>query len=107
VVDQRVAAANKRANVEAPPLAMLVAAAMLAMVVGFAAALGVEVRRPRVADAREAERIARARVLAVIQPELVSPSGCAGRSTSRSRTRSTVRESYRMLYLSLSAPARR
>jgi Mrp family chromosome partitioning ATPase len=104
VVDQRYKEALAQANLEAPPVAMLIAAAMLAVVVGFGAALAIEVKRPRVADGREAERMARTRVLAVIHPELVSPE--------RVRRQVDVEvpdaidpsaESYRMLYLSLSA----
>jgi Mrp family chromosome partitioning ATPase len=103
-VDRRVAAARARANFDTPPLAMLGAALALALVVGFAAALAGEIRRPRVADAREAERVTRTRVLAVVRPELVI--------AERARRRADVDgpplvdtsvESYRLLYLSMAA----
>ncbi|MBV9879250.1 MAG: hypothetical protein JO180_02090 [Gemmatirosa sp.] len=103
-IDRRVEAARVQANVEAPPAAMLASAFALALVIGFAVLLSAEVRRPRVADAREAERVSRARVLAVVRP---------GEATAdRTRRRADVElpplidasaESYRMLYLSLAA----
>ncbi|AHG88815.1 hypothetical protein J421_1278 [Gemmatirosa kalamazoonensis] len=103
-VDRRVEAARARANVDAPPSAMLVAAFALALVIGFAVMLGAEVKRPRVADAREAERVSRTRVLAVVRPE--------SSISDRARRAADVEigglidssiESYRMLYLSLAA----
>jgi Mrp family chromosome partitioning ATPase len=103
-VDRRVAAARARANFDTPPLAMLGAALALALVVGFVAALAGEIRRPRVADAREAERVTRTRVLAVVRPEFVI--------ADRARRRADVDvpplvdtsvESYRLLYLSMAA----
>jgi Mrp family chromosome partitioning ATPase len=103
-VDRRVAAARARANFDTPPLAMLGAALAVALVAGFATALGGEVRRPRVADAREAERVTRTRVLAVVRPEAVI--------AERARRRADVDvpplvdtsvESYRLLYLSMAA----
>jgi Mrp family chromosome partitioning ATPase len=103
-VDRRVDAARRRANVEAPPLAMLVAAVMLSVVFGFGSALAVEVKRPRVADAREAERVARARVLAVVQDAVVSPERARRRADEQTPEYiDTSADSYRMLYLSLSA----
>lgn len=103
-VDRRVAAARARANFDTPPVAMLGAALALALVAGFATALVGEVRRPRVADAREAERVTRTRVLAVVRPEAVI--------ADRARRRADVDvpplvdtsvESYRLLYLSMAA----
>jgi tyrosine-protein kinase Etk/Wzc len=43
------------------------------MVLGFGAAFAQELRRPRIADAREAERIAGVRVISVIRPRPPSP----------------------------------
>jgi Mrp family chromosome partitioning ATPase len=103
-VDRRVAAARARANFDTPPVAMLGAALAVALVAGFLTALGGEVRRPRVADAREAERVTRTRVLAVVRPEAVI--------AERARRRADVDvpplvdtsvESYRLLYLSMAA----
>jgi Mrp family chromosome partitioning ATPase len=103
-VDRRVEAARARANVEAPPSAMLVSAFALALVIGFSIMLSGEVRRPRVADAREAERVSRTRVLAVVRPES-SISDRARRAADEEiggLIDSSI-ESYRMLYLSLAA----
>jgi Mrp family chromosome partitioning ATPase len=103
-VDRRVAAARARANFDTPPLAMLGASLAISLVAGFAAALGGEVRRPRVADAREAERVTRARVLAVVRPEAVIAER-ARRETDANAPPlvDTSVESYRLLYLSMAA----
>jgi Mrp family chromosome partitioning ATPase len=104
-VDRRVAAARARADVEAPPLAVAAAAVVLAVALGYAAALAVELRRPRLADRDEAERVARVRVLAVVRPDAdVDPE----RTRRRADTRvpplvNAAVESYRLVYLSLSA----
>jgi Mrp family chromosome partitioning ATPase len=104
-VDERVAAARARADVEVPPLALAGAAAVLALTLGYAAALLVEIRRPRLADRDEAERVARVRVLAVVRPEQDA-------DPERARRRADTRvpplvnaaiESYRLIYLGLSA----
>ena len=103
-VDRRAEAARAKANVDAPPGAMLVSAFALALVLGFAVMLSAEVRRPRVADAREAERVAHTRVLAVVRPES-SISDRARRAADEEiggLIDSSI-ESYRMLYLSLAA----
>jgi Mrp family chromosome partitioning ATPase len=103
-IDRRVRDAQARANIDAPPAAMLVASLALAAVLGFASALAREVRRPLIADAREAERVTRTRVLAEIRPE---PS-----AVDRARRRADVEvpdlidpslQEYRLLYLSLAA----
>jgi Mrp family chromosome partitioning ATPase len=103
-IDRRIAEAHDRANLEAPPEAMLVAALALSVVAGFATALTREVRRPRVADGREAERVTRTRVLAVVRPDPAPP------DRARRRADEEVPDlidpsaaSYRLLYLSLSA----
>ncbi|GJG86113.1 hypothetical protein tb265_12940 [Gemmatimonadetes bacterium T265] len=66
--DRRVEAVRARAGFDTPPLAVAAAALVLGAVLGFATAFLTEVRRPRVADAEEAERVTRARVLAVVRP---------------------------------------
>lgn len=66
-------AARARANVVAPPLAILAAALVLGAVFGFGVALLLEVRRPRVADAREAARHAGERVLGVVRQQPPAP----------------------------------
>jgi Mrp family chromosome partitioning ATPase len=78
---------------------------VLAVALGYAAALLVELRLPRLADRDEAERVARVRVLAVVRPD-------ADLDPERARRRADTRvpllvnaavESYRLVYLSLSA----
>src|SRR3984893_4776332 len=56
-IDRESAHARDLANVGAPPWAMLAAAAVLALAVGFAASFGTELKRPHIADPREAEQI--------------------------------------------------
>src|SRR5438270_829276 len=57
----------------APPYAMLASAIVFGMVLGFGAAFSQELRRPRIADAREAERVSGVRVISVIRPRPPSP----------------------------------
>ncbi len=66
--DRRVEAARARAGFDTPPLAIAAAALILGAALGFGVAFLTEVRRPRVADAEEAERVTRSRVLAVVRP---------------------------------------
>jgi len=73
-LDRRAERARALANpLNAPPYAMLASAIVFGMVLGFGAALAQELRRPRIADAREAERVAGARVISVIRPRPPSP----------------------------------
>jgi len=67
-LEARAERARQLANVSAPPVALLFAALVLGLVAGSGAGLVAELRRPRVADAREAARVADTRVLAVIRP---------------------------------------
>ena len=53
----------------ASPLTLLAAALVLGAVLGFATAFVDELRRPRLADASEAERVTGTRVLGVIRPQ--------------------------------------
>ena len=73
-LDRRAERARALANpLSAPPYAMLASAIVFGMVLGFGAALFQELRRPRIADAREAERIGGVRVISVIRPRPPSP----------------------------------
>ncbi len=72
-LDAREARARELANVGASPTAMLAAALVFGAVLGFGFALFDEVRRPRLADAYEAERATGVRVLGVIRPLPPSP----------------------------------
>lgn len=94
--------AREGASFIAPPLAVLAAAAILALAVGYAAALLTELRRPHVADEAEIERETGLRALAVRSAEAMPE---------RARRRADVRtpdlldprgEAYRMLSLQLS-----
>ena len=78
-LDAREARARELANVGASPAAMLAAAIVFGAMLGFGVALLDEVRRPRVADAYEAERATGVRVLGVIHP--LPPSPERGRRT--------------------------
>lgn len=82
--------------------AVIVASAVLALAAGFAVALLLELRHPCIADVREAEVIAGARVLVTIRPQRVIPE--------RTRRRADrelpplirpVSESYQLLYTQL------
>jgi Mrp family chromosome partitioning ATPase len=77
-LDRRAERARALANpLSAPPYAMLASAIVFGMVLGFGAALSQELRRPRIADAREAERVGGVRVISVIRPR--PPSAERGR----------------------------
>lgn len=98
-IDQQIARMRDVANVDAPPLAMLAAATILALAVGFAVAFAYELRQPHIADSREAEQFARARVITVVKPSEV---------VERARRRSdeqapplidVVSENYKNLYM--------
>lgn len=102
-LDMATVQAREVANVGAPPVAMLAAALVIALAVGFATALTGEMRHPRIAHVREGEAMSGARVLAVIEPT---------RMVERSRRQADVEapplidiisESYRTLYLHLAA----
>jgi Mrp family chromosome partitioning ATPase len=73
-LDRRAERARLIANpLNAPPYALLASAIVFGMVLGFGAALVQELRRPRIADEREAERVAGVRVVSVIRPRPPSP----------------------------------
>jgi len=71
--DRELRDARARANVLAPPIAILTASLVLGAMVGFAIALLIELARPRVSDLQEAERVTGARVLAVVRPRVIPP----------------------------------
>jgi hypothetical protein len=77
-LDRRAERARALANpLSAPPYALLASAIVFGMVLGFGAAFAQELRRPRIADAREAERVGGVRVISVIRPR--PPSAERGR----------------------------
>jgi Mrp family chromosome partitioning ATPase len=63
--DQSALAANAQASRRVPPVAMLFAAMVLAMIAGFSFNLSVEISQPTLATPREAERVAHVPILAV------------------------------------------
>lgn len=72
-LDEQAERARELANVGASPQAMLAAALVFGAIIGFGSALFSEVRHPRIANAREAERASGTRVLGVIRPLPSSP----------------------------------
>lgn len=103
-IDRESAQARELANVGAPPWAMLAAALVLALALGFASSFGVELKRPHISDAREAEQITGARVLTVIKP----PKVVVERSRRQADVEApplidVVSESYRTLYLHIAS----
>jgi Mrp family chromosome partitioning ATPase len=103
-IDHESAHARELANVGAPPWAMLAAAAVLALAVGFAASFGTELKRPHIADPREAEQISGARVLTVIKPpEVVVERSRRQADVEAPPLIDVVSESYRTLYLHIAS----
>jgi len=83
---------------------MLAAAVVLALAVGFAASFGTELKRPHIADPREAEQISGARVLTVIKPpEIVVERSRRQADVEAPPLIDVVSESYRTLYLHIAS----
>jgi Mrp family chromosome partitioning ATPase len=103
-IDLQASKARELANVGAPPLAMLGAALVLAIAIGFGASFGGELRRPHVADAREAEQVTGARVLTVVRPgEVMAERSRRQADAEAPPLIDIISESYRRLYLHLAA----
>ena len=103
-IDRESARARELANVGAPPWAMLAAAVVLALAVGFAASFGTELKRPHIADSREAEQVSGARVLTVIKPpEVVVERSRRQADVEAPPLIDVVSESYRTLYLHIAS----
>ena len=103
-IDRESAHARELANVGAPPWAMLAAAVVLARAVGFAASFGTELKRPHIADSREAEQVSGARVLTVIRPpEVVVERSRRQADVEAPPLIDVVSESYRTLYLHIAS----
>ena len=103
-IDRQSQQARELANVGAPPWAMLAAALVLALALGFAASFGVELKRPHIADSREAEQVSGARVLTVIRPpEIVVERSRRQVDVEAPPLIDVVSESYRTLYLHIAA----
>ena len=103
-IDRESARARELSNVGAPPWAMLAAAVVLALAVGFAASFGTELKRPHIADQREAEQVTGARVLTVIKPpEIVVERSRRQADVEAPPLIDVVSESYRTLYLHIAS----
>ena len=103
-IDRETAHARELSNVGAPPWAMLAAAVVLALAVGFAASFGTELKRPHIADPREAEQVSGARVLTVIRPpEVVVERSRRQADVEAPPLIDVVSESYRTLYLHIAS----
>ncbi len=103
-IDRQSEKARDLANVGAPPLAMLGAALVLALTLGFAVSLALELRSPHVADPREAEQVTGARVLTVIRPGEVMAERTRRQADEEAPPLiDIVSENYRRLYLHLAA----
>jgi Mrp family chromosome partitioning ATPase len=103
-VDRQSARARELANVGAPPWAMLAAAVVLALAIGFAASFGTELNRPHIADAREAEQVSGMRVLTVVKPpEVVVERSRRQADLEAPPLIDVVSESYRTLYLHIAS----
>lgn len=103
-VDTQLDHARDLANLGAPPWAMLAAALVLAAALGFAGSLALELRRPHIADAREAEQVSGERVLTVIGPATTVVER-ARRQTDAGAPPliDVVSEAYRTLYLHIAS----
>jgi Mrp family chromosome partitioning ATPase len=103
-IDRESARARDLANVGAPPWAMLAAAVILALAVGFAASFGTELKRPHIADSREAEQVSGTRVLTVVKPpEVVVERSRRQADIEAPPLIDVVSESYRTLYLHIAS----
>jgi Mrp family chromosome partitioning ATPase len=103
-IDRELQRARELANMGAPPLAMLAAAAVVALAIGFGVAFTAELHIPRVADVREAEQVAGVRVLTVIEPAaFVSERHRRHADIVTPPLIEVVSDNYRKLYLHLAA----
>lgn len=71
--DDAVVHAREESRFSTPPVALLSAALILGVVLGFGSSFVGEMRRPRVSDEHEIERLTGARVLATVRPRKRDP----------------------------------
>lgn len=106
-VNARIDAASSRArdlaNVGAPPAAMLAAAFVIALAIGFTTVFAREARRPTIASSREAETVTAARVLTTIRPVEIVERSRRQTDIETPPLIDIISESYRTLYLHLAA----
>jgi Mrp family chromosome partitioning ATPase len=102
-LDARVDQARAIAGGSAPPLALMAAALVLGLAVGFAVTFGTELSTPRVSDGPEASRVAGVPILATVGPRLPDPRRMRRKTDKELSTLIDVNsESYRYVYLSVS-----
>ncbi len=103
-IDALAAQARQIANVDAPPWAMLASALVIALALGFAVSLLIEVRNPHIADVREAEQTAGTRVLTVVDPrEQIVERARRQSDVEAPPVIDVISDTYRILYLHLSS----
>lgn len=103
-IDVLVARARQIASVDAPPWAMLAAALVIALALGFAVSLLIEMRNPHIADVREAEQTAGTRVLTVVDPrEQIVERTRRQADVEAPPVIDVISDTYRILYLHLSS----
>jgi len=102
-LDAQMEQARAIASGGAPPLALMAAALVLGIAVGFAVTFGMELYTPRVSDAAEASRVGGVPTLATLIPRAPDPERMR-RGTDRdvSTLIALNSESYRFVYLSVS-----
>lgn len=103
-IDGMAAQARQIANVDAPPWAMLASALVIALALGFAVSLVIELRNPHIADVREAEQTAGTRVLTVVDPrEQIVERARRQSDVEAPPVIDVISDTYRILYLHLSS----
>ena len=103
-LDARAQRARDLANVSAPPLAILAAALVLGLAAGFGVTLLQEMRAPRLADIREAERATGLRVLARVTEYVPTPDRARRRADQEvPPLLESGSDAYRFLYLAASS----
>jgi len=102
-IDTVATEAREVANIGAPPIAMLGAALVMALAVGFATVFVGEVRHPRVAHMREGEAVSKVRVLTIIKPSSIVERARRQADAAAPPLIDITAESYRTLYLHLAA----
>ena len=104
-LDARAERARAITDQSASPLALAAAALVLGLALGFAMTFGAELRRPRVADAAEAARVAGVPALASITPRLADPAR-ARRAADQALSPliDASAEGYRVIYAALRDP---
>lgn len=103
-LEARAQRARDLANVSAPPFAILAAALVLGLAAGFGVTMLQEMRAPRVADTREAERATGLRVLARVTEYVPTPDRARRKADQEvPALLESGSDAYRFLYLAASS----